>query len=438
MFSTDNKQEEVTIDMDTQQASYSKSEAREFKAETRKLLDIVAKSIYTDKEVFLRELLSNCSDALEKHRFNLTRGHAKASSSGDDDLFISITTNTKERTITLFDSGVGMSREEVIENLGTIAKSGSQDFVKKMNESEGQSDVSDSIIGQFGVGFYSSFVVSDYVQVFSKKDGQTGVRWVSDGCGSYEVSDADHLDFERGTRIVLKLLPESREFSTDGLVEKTIKKFSQFISYPIKLNGQVINSLGAIWYREKREVTVDEYERFFENLASTKIPYKYLLHYSTDVPISIKSLLYIPATHNERSGLMQETSDVHLYSRKVLIKEKCQDLLPHYLRFIKGVVDCEDLPLNISRENYQDSGLISKLRNVLTRRVIKHLDDEAKRDSEKYKKWFADFGQFIKEGIAVDSENKDALFRLLRFVTKNRGAAEFVSIDDYIDKMKEG
>jgi len=280
--------------------------------------------------------------------------------------------------------------------------------------------------------------VSDHVTVLTKQHGKKGVRWVSDGCGQYEVADADNLDFDRGTRITLKLLPESREFSTDGLVEKTIKKFSQFIAYPIKLNGQVINSLGAIWYRPKREVTIDEYERFYENLANTKIPYKYMLHYSTDVPLTIKSLLYVPATHNERSGLMQESSEVHLYSRKVLIKEKCQDLLPHYLRFIKGVVDCEDLPLNISRENYQDSGLISKLRNVLTRRVIKHLDDEAKRDADKYKKWYADFGQFIKEGIASDSENKDSLFRLLRFVTKNRGASEYISIDDYIEKMKEG
>ena len=198
-------------------------------------------------------------------------------------------------------------------------------------------------------------------------------------------------------------------------MEKIVKKFSQFISYPIKLNGAVVNSLGAIWQRDKRDVTVDEYERFYEQLANTKIPYKYMLHYSTDVPISIKSVLYIPSTHSERQGLVQEAMDIHLYSRKVLIKEKCNELLPHYLRFIKGVVDCEDLPLNISRENYQDSNLIVKLRNVLTRRAIKMIDDEAKRDPVAYKKWYADFNAFLKEGIAVDSDNKDALFRLMRF-----------------------
>lgn len=163
-----------------------------------------------------------------------------------------------------------------------------------------------------------------------------------------------------------------------------------------------------------------------------------MLHYSTDVPISIKSVLYIPSTHSERQGLVQEAMDIHLYSRKVLIKEKCNELLPHYLRFVKGVVDCEDLPLNISRENYQDSNLIVKLRNVLTRRAIKMIDDEAKRDPVAYKKWYADFNQFLKEGIAVDSDNKDALFRLMRFQSRLEGSANFLSLDDYVAKMKDG
>jgi len=175
-----------------------------------------------------------------------------------------------------------------------------------------------------------------------------------------------------------------REFSQETPIETIIKKFSQFISFPIKLNGKMINNLGAIWTRQKRDVTTDEYEQFFEQLANTKIPYRYMLHYSTDVPLSIKAVLYIPSAHQERHGMMQEVSETHLYSRKVLIKEKCKDLLPHYLRFVKGIVDCEDLPLNISRENYQDSGLIKKLSNVLTRRLLKQIDDEAKRDPEKY------------------------------------------------------
>ena len=348
--------------------------------------------------------------------------------------------NSKDRTITIFDTGVGMTRDEIVENLGTIARSGSAAFVEQLNDSKSLDDSSsEQIIGQFGVGFYSSFVVSNHVEAFSKSDkSDKGVRWVSDGLGSFEVSDVDNLDFNRGTKITMKLLPESREFSQEIMVEKIIKKFSQFISYPIKLNGQSVNSLGAIWYREKREVTSDEYEQFFEQLANTKIPFKYMLHYSTDVPIAIKSVIYVPATHNERQGLMQESQDIHLYSRKVLIKEKCAELLPHYLRFVKGVVDCEDLPLNISRENYQDSGLVVKLRNVLTRRVIKMIDDEAKRDSEKYASWYKEFNQFLKEGIAVDQDNKDALFKLLRFNSRNQGENKLVSLDDYIERMKEG
>jgi HSP90 family molecular chaperone len=216
----------------------SGQETKEFKAETRKLLDIVAKSIYTDKEVFVRELLSNCSDALEKQRFAYTSGQ-KQPMPGEDDLEIMITTNSKERTITLFDTGVGMTRDEIVDNLGTIAKSGSAAFMEKISDDQTvDSRSTDQIIGQFGVGFYSSFVVSDHVEVFSKSDESAkAVRWVSDGLGSYEVSDVDNLDFKRGTKIILKLLPESREFSQDIMVEKIIKKFSQFISYPIKLNG---------------------------------------------------------------------------------------------------------------------------------------------------------------------------------------------------------
>lgn len=219
-----------------------------------------------------------------------------------------------------------MTREEIIDNLGTIAKSGSQAFLEQVKDKDSQ--VSESIIGQFGVGFYSSFIVSDLVEVYSKADGYAGVRWVSDCSGEYEVSDVDQIGFERGTKIVMKLKPESREFSVESEVEKIIKKFSQFISYPIKLNGQVVNSQQAIWYRDKREVNNDEYERFFETMANTKIPYKYMLHYSTDVPLAIKALLFVPSTHNEKLGINTEGIDISLYSRKILIKPKCQELLP--------------------------------------------------------------------------------------------------------------
>jgi HSP90 family molecular chaperone len=250
----------------------------------------------------------------------------------------------------------------------------------------------------------------------------------------------DNLDFQRGTKIILKLKPESREFSRESEVEKILRKYSLFITYPIKLNGQLINNLQAIWYRDKREVTEDEYERFFEHLANTKIPYKFKLHYSTDVPLTIKALFYIPASHSERMGMMQESSGMHLYCRKVLIKEKCTELLPSYLRFVKGVVDCEDLPLNISRETYQDSALISKLRNVVTRRVLKMLEDELRRDPMRYDQWYDQFNQFLKEGLMMDSENKESLLKLMRYTATFQDAAskEFISLEDYIKKMKPG
>jgi HSP90 family molecular chaperone len=301
-FSGKPEVEEIIIDQTAgAEPVISHSERKEFKAETRKLLEIVAKSIYTDKEVFIRELMSNCSDALEKQRYLEIAG--KATSTSDQGLFINITTNEKERTLTIFDSGVGMTREEVTENLGTIAKSGSQEFLLSQAV-DGQA--LDSIIGQFGVGFYSTFIVADSVEVFTRR-GRGGVRWASDGSGDYEVSSVENLDFARGTKIVLKLKPECREFSRESEVEKVLKKYSLFITYPIKLNGQLVNNLQAIWYRDKRDVTEDEYERFFEHLANTKVPYKFKLHYSTDVPLTIKAVLYIPAMHQEKMGMMLET-----------------------------------------------------------------------------------------------------------------------------------
>ena len=439
-FSSQQQQQEIEIEAHPAEPEpiLSQQEKREFKAETRKLLDIVAKSIYTDKEVFVRELISNCSDALEKQRYSEISG---ASSGSGDGLYINITTNEKERTLTIFDSGIGMTREEVTENLGTIAKSGSQEFMRKLQNGQGKGDSQqalESIIGQFGVGFYSTFIVADSVEVLSQSGSGEGVRWVSDGSGEYEVSTVENLDFQRGTRITLKLKAESREFAREAEIDKILRKYSQFVTYPIKLNGQVVNNLQAIWYRDKREVTEDEYERFFEHLGNTKIPYKYKLHYSTDVPLTIKALFYVPSAHAEKMGITQETPSMHLYCRKVLIKEKCQELLPGYLRFVKGVVDCEDLPLNISRETYQDSALIAKLRNVVTRRVLKMLEDEMKRDPAKYDAWFADFSQFLKEGLMMDGENKEALVKLMRYHSTFQDGKDMVGLDDYIKKMKAG
>lgn len=460
-FSSKNGEQEIVLDQDGnvqgQEAQQAQSEAVvndgkpratgtaekiAFKAETKKLLDIVAKSIYTDKEVFLRELLSNCSDALEKQRYLEISGSSDAGE--HQDLQIQIETNEKERVISIFDSGIGMTREEIAENLGTIAKSGSMEFKDDADKATemnfDQQEAAESIIGQFGVGFYSSFIVSDYVEVFSKsgRDAQA-VRWSSDGSGDYELATVDQVGFSRGTKIVLHLRNNCLQFSKEGDVEKIIKKYSIFNKYPITLNGQNLSNLQAIWYRDKREVTQDEYEMFWEQHADTKIPYKYKLHYSTDVPLAIKALLYIPSTHQEKMQMMQETVKIDLYSRKVLIKPGCQELIPSYLRFVKGIVDCEDLPLNISRETYQDSNLIAKLRNVITRRILKFIEDEMKRDTRTYDKWHADFHNFLKEGVLSDNENQEQLLRLMRYGSSLHSSSdETISLEDYIKSMKEG
>ena len=407
----------------------------EFKAETRKLLDIVAKSIYTDKEVFIRELLSNCSDALEKQRYKEVSGSSDSVGNHQIEIF----TNESERTLTIFDTGIGMSREQIAENLGTIAKSGSQEFKDLMDSDLGSSDEhSDSIIGQFGVGFYSSFIVSKHVEVLSRTEGEEGVRWVSDGSGDYEISSVENLDFERGTKIILRLENSAMQFCREKEVEAIIKKYSVYNKYPIKLNGNLVNNLQAIWYKDKREVTQDEYEMFYENLANTKIPYKYRLHYSTDVPLAIKALFYVPNSHAEKTEMMQEQLKMDLYSRKVMIKENCRELIPNYLRFVKGIVDCENMPLNISRETYQDSNLIAKLRNVVTRRILKFLEDEMKRDPVSYNQWFNNFQQFLKEGVMSDQDNKESLLRLMRYNSTFASDTETVSLDDYVKSMKEG
>ena len=197
------------------------------------------------------------------------------------------------------------------------------------------------------------------------------------------------------------------EFSREQEVDKVIRKYSIFNKYPIKLNGTILNNLSAIWYRDKRDVTQDEYEMFYEHLANTKIPFKYKLHYNTDVPLAIRAIFYVPSSHAEKMQMLQEEMKMHLYSRKVLIKENCKELVPPYLRFVKGLVDCEDLPLNISRETYQDTSLIAKLRNVVTRRILKFIEDEMKRDAQDYDRWFQDFAQFLKEGVMSDVENQE-------------------------------
>ena len=407
-----------------------------FKAETKKLLEIVTHSLYTDKEIFLRELLSNCSDALEKQRYFEVTGQLQMTG---EPLFISISTNEKNKTITLFDSGVGMTRAELIDNLGTIAKSGTQSFVKNVREKQKEGNTNESLIGQFGVGFYSSFIVGETVEVISKPQNEAkACHWISDGNGEFQISDVENVDFKRGTKVIIHLKTECRDFCKTSELQKIIKKYSNFISYTIKLNGEVVNNVQAIWYREKKDVSSEEYQKFFEMLSNSKLPYKYLLHFASDVPLDIKALLFFPSQSMEKYGIQDENVGLSLYSKKILIKQKCQELLPSYFRFVRGVVDCADIPLSISRESYQDSSLIFKLRVLITKRIIKKLEDEMRIDPENYDKWYEEFSQYLREGVLSDSDNSEPLLRLLRFSISVAHKREKISLEEYIKKLKEG
>ncbi len=364
-------------------------EQLEFQAETRQLLDIVTHSLYTDKEVFLRELVSNASDALEKLRHLQASG--TLSSSDDTPLEIRITTDEAANTLTITDTGIGMSREEMMSNLGTIARSGSKAFVKEMQmQSQLDADkVTDpfgnGIIGKFGVGFYSGFMVSDKVDVRSKSAGKIGENssgsddedalvWESTGTGSYSISPlSEDIRQDRGTSVVLHLRPELSQYSNESTIETILKKYSNFVGFPIFLNGKRVNTIDAIWLHDPKEVDDEKHSAFYKYISHMYDEPLSKLHFRMDAPIDIKALFYIPSFHQEKYGMGRMDPGVSLYSRKILIEAKSPHILPDWCRFVKGVVDSEDLPLSISREKPQDTALVGKMRKALVRKIINHL-----------------------------------------------------------------
>ncbi len=407
----------------------STPETHEFQAEIAQLLDIVIHSLYTDKEIFIRELISNAADATEKFRFLQTSGTAVFEP--DRPLNISVSTDDTAHTITFTDSGIGMTRDELIENLGTIAHSGSKAFLQQIKENAGNP----SIIGQFGVGFYAAFMVATKVTVFTRsyQPAESGWIWSSDGVSNYEIEPG--LDLNRGTKIVINLKEADREFSRAQHVESIIKRYSNFVGYPIELNGTAVNTISAIWTRNKSELTDTDYDEFYKFIGHDIDGPHNRFHFNADAPLAIRALLFVPKHSLEKLGMPKSESEVHLYCRKILIQSKSKGLFPEWLRFLKGVVDSEDLPLNISRETMQDSALMQKLNKVLTSRFLKFLEDEAKSDADKYAGFFKEFGHFLKEGIVSDYTHRDALAKLLRYETSQSETA--VGIADYIARMPE-
>lgn len=405
-------------------------EVKSFQTETKQLLDIVATALYTDKEVFIRELVSNASDACEKLRdYGLTTEYEDP----EKPLEINISVDEKLKTFTIQDTGIGMTKEELITNLGTIAHSGSKNFVKQLQEQGKQGDAISNIIGKFGVGFYSIFMVATKVRVYtrSSQKGSTGYCWESYGTGDYTIHEADGVS--RGTKIILYLKDEEKEFSVKEPVERIIKKYSNFVSYDIKLNNTKVNTQRAIWLQPKNTVTQEEYKEFYKYISHANTEPYYTIHFKTEVPMSIHALFYVPDVHTEKMGMGKMESGVNVYCRKVLIQAKHRDILPEWLRFVKGAVDSEDLPLHISREHIQNSPLIRRINGILTRRVLRFFEEMMKSDMPKYITFYDEFSKFFKEGIASDLLYKDEITKLLIFDTS--AGEDRITLNDYFNRM---
>jgi molecular chaperone HtpG len=402
----------------------------EFQAEIKQLLDIVIHSLYTEKEIFVRELVSNASDALEKLRHTqLTEKEIHDDKLG---LEINLTTDDKAKTLTLQDYGIGMTRAELVENLGTIAHSGSKQFLKALGEGDKKNA---NLIGQFGVGFYSAFMVAKSVKVYSHswKTGEAGHVWSSDGSGSYEIEEVEGLS--RGSKIVIELKDDCADYANEGRIKAILERYSAFVSFPINLNGQHINTVQALWLRSKSEIKEEEYNEFYKFQSHAYDEPSLRLHFSADAPLAINALLFVPQENTEKMGMSRLEPAVSLYCRKVLIDAAPKDLLPEWLRFLKGVVDSEDLPLNISRETMQDKALIEKLNKVITKRFLKFLDEEATQRPDSFIKFYANFGIYLKEGAALDFTHKDQLVKLLRFESSLTDKSKHTSLADYVSRM---
>lgn len=425
------------------------TEKHEFLAETKQLLNIVAHSLYSEKEVFIRELISNASDAIEKLKYaQLSAADTlskEAEIGGAQQLKIDINANDIANTLTIADTGFGMTKAELVENLGTIAHSGSKKFLEKLKESSGAGGGAkggaDGIIGQFGVGFYSAFMVADRVEVFSRsaQAGSKAYVWSSTGDGAYEICEVESPSPETGTKIVMHLKPECAEFSKEATIKTVVNKYSNFVGHPIVINGDRVNLIQPIWTENASNVTEEQHEEFYKFMGNFDKP-RYTMQYKTDAPINIRALFYVPSFKPSPGDINQEGDcGVALYSKKVLILSKANQILPRWLRFLKGVVDSEDIPLNLSRELLQDSNLIQKLRRILTGRILRFLNEQSNEDPEKFNTFYDDFNLYFKEAIMreVGQNEKEEIASLLRFETTSTEPGQKVSLAEYIARMKE-
>ena len=418
------------------------AETRKFEAEVAQVLHLVTHSLYSHKEIFLRELISNASDACDKLRFeSIGKPELLA---GDADLHIDISIDKDARTITICDNGIGMSREEVVANIGTIASSGTRKFLEALSTDQ-KADA--NLIGQFGVGFYSAFVVADNVTLTTRRAGDTeGVRWESSGSGEYTLETVEKAG--RGTQVTLHLKSDEDEFLQSWQVRSLVARYSDHIGFSIRMpkekdgepteEWEVVNQASALWTRPKAELKDEDYQNFYKHISHDFNDALAWTHNRVEGNQNFTSLLYLPAQSpfDLMMGGRDERKGLKLYVKRVFIMDAAEQLLPAYLRFVRGVVDSEDLPLNVSREILQQNRNLEKLKGACTRRVLDLLDKLAKDEPEKFTTFWNQFGNIFKEGLAEDFANKERIAKLLRFAsTKSEGAAQTVSLDDYIGRM---
>lgn len=412
------------------------AERHEFQAETRSLLRLMIHSMYSNKEIFLRELISNASDACDKLRFTATQNPELI---GDAELAVELLADKFAGTLTVRDNGIGMTREDVVDNLGTIARSGTKRFMESLS---GDQSKDAQLIGQFGVGFYSAFIVADKVTVKTRRfDAAESVVWESTGEGEYTIEAGDKPD--RGTEVILHLRDDEKEFLEEARLSEIVRKYSDHIGLPIKLvrsegEPETINQARALWTRPKSEISEEDYKSFYEHLSHDYEPPLAWTHQKVEGNLEYTSLLYIPRRAPFDLWDREQQRGVKLYVKRVFIMDRAAELLPPYLRFVRGLVDTADLPLNVSREILQGNRTVDKIRAALIKRVLDLLDDLALNKPDDFKTFWTQFGKVLKEGIVEDNGNRERIAKLLRFASTTTPDAQSVSLDEYVARMPAG
>ena len=407
-------------------------QTREFQAETKQVLRLVIHSLYSHKEIFLRELISNASDACEKLRFEAL---GKPDLLGSDDLSVRLVPDSAAGTLSIKDNGIGMSEAEVIDNLGTIARSGTRRFLETLS---GDSAKDAQLIGQFGVGFYSAFIVADKVTVLTKRTDSEAVRWESDGEGQYQIQAGEKAD--RGTEVILHLREEDKEFLEPGRLRQLVRKYSDHLSIPIVLKSgeteETVNQAKAFWTRPKSELKDEEYQAFFKHLTHDSEDARAWAHNKVEGGIEYTSLLYLPKRAPFDLYERDQKGGIQLYVKRVFIMDRTAELLPPYLRFMRGLVDTADLPLNVSRELLQNNRTVEKIKGALVKRSLELLEDLAANKPAEYAEFWKTFGVVLKEGIIEDAGQKERIAKLLRFHSTAAGDAPEVTLEQYVSRMQ--